>query len=106
MGGSIADANTISQATLSVLADGTDANGSGADGNCDIATDYLLSPGSGEIDQNAVDLTNGTNMIDYLESFVIPNPGPGVVRYCFWVGAQDGAGNSASVFATSVVTWF
>ncbi len=107
IGETIWDRSIISQATLSMLADGTDANGSGADGNCDIATNYLLNPGSGEIDQNAVDLTNGTNTITFNESFTITRPPAPVnpVFYCFWVTAQDAAGNSDSLFTAALVTW-
>lgn len=115
IGGTISDLSTISQAEITVRADGTDAQGSGSNGTCEPG-DYTLSAGAGEVDQNQVDVTNGTNSIDFSESFEISDPfpsGSGTVTYCFFVDAEDSASdndgtaehNVGSVQTSADITW-
>lgn len=115
IGGDVSDANEIVSATITVRVDGTDPQGSGSNGTCE-TSDYLLDPGAGEIDRNQVDLTNGTNSIEFDESFEVEDPfpsGSGTVKYCFIITATDEAldntgaadGNSASLQTNADVDW-
>lgn len=106
--GSVSDANEIVAATLTVFVDGTDANGTGADGICDTSTDYQLDPAAGEIDRNLVDVSNGTNSISFGEGFEIFRPSTPVnpVTYCFFVVADDEALDNTGAAAPNTLTGF
>lgn len=115
IGGSVSDANEIVSATITVFVDGTDANGTGATNSCTDGVVYELDPAAGEIDRNAIDISNGTNSIDFNESFEIDRPGTPVnpVTYCFVLTADDealdntgaAAPNSATISSEADVTW-
>jgi len=127
IGETIDDANIISLADLTVAVNGTDAMGAGASASCAAAVAatnlYILDVTAGEIDRNALDLSNGTNAVDFsaalAEAFQITDPFPGttgtsdLVNYCFLIDAEDealdksGAANpNVSALVTQVdVTW-
>jgi hypothetical protein len=114
IGGTVNDRSVISTAVVNVRVDGTDAAGTGFNGTCG-ASDYLLSATGGEIDRNGVDITNGTNSINFNETFTVTEPAGAVnpVGYCFELVAVDSArskmgaaqGNSATLFTLAFVTW-
>jgi hypothetical protein len=87
IGGTITDANAIEVADLEIY----DA----VNGVCNDGDDVLLAEGTGadEVDVNLRDLTDGTNSINFNESFTVQETagGAGTVDYCFLITAEDGA---------------
>lgn len=120
IGGDVSDANIIAASSLNVRVDGTDAQGAGPNAVCEggsaATPDYLLDTSAGEIDQNEVDLTDGTESFSFSEDFTLTDPfpsGTGTVTYCYFVTATDEAlnnlanadGNSADLNTQADVTW-
>ena len=107
IGGTINDANVITDAEINVYVDGTDAAGTGFDGVCDGTTDYLLIDTANEIDRNTVDITNGSNAIAFHEAFTINEPAGAVnpVGYCFIIDATDANGNMSMLGTLVFSTW-
>ncbi|MDX1644165.1 MAG: hypothetical protein R3244_07390 [Thermoanaerobaculia bacterium] len=68
-----------------------------------------------QVDQNDVDITDGTNAISFNESFTIQQPSTAAVtvNYCFIIAAEDEAvlkdgtdqGNMSSLSSIVAVTW-
>jgi len=116
IGETIRDANLIAVADLTVTVNGTDATGTGASISCAAAAAvsnlYTLSVAGGDIDRNALDLSNGTNVVDFSgststpEAFTISDPfgsgAGGTVEYCFLIDAEDEAVDKMGVAAPNV----
>jgi hypothetical protein len=118
IGGTVSDANIMSSVVLGVYVDGTDTIGTGADGVCDSAADYLLDDTAGEIDRNSIVLDDGTNSITFNETFEIFDPAPAAavnttVVYCYIITASDSsmdkfadaAPNTADQSGKATVVW-
>lgn len=110
--GNVTDANGLSDVTLTIKVDGTDADGAGSDGVCQ-TTDYDLSVGAGEVDKQDVDKTS--NADNFSETFTISEPAasPVVVKYCIFIFGADNATdnegnaepNTGNLFATADIDW-
>jgi hypothetical protein len=121
IGMTIDDVNIIDVADLTVAVNGTDAAGTGASASCSAAVAannlYTLSVTGGEIDRNVIDLSNGTNLVDFTgaaaEAFQIEKPASGTVTYCFILDAEDealdidgtAAPNVSQLVTEVAVTW-
>jgi hypothetical protein len=115
IGMTIDDVNIIDVADLTVTVNGTNAAGAGSSPSCVAAVAagnlYTLSVSGGEIDRNVIDLSNGTNTIDFsgaaAEAFQVEKPGSGTVTYCFIITATDSAipPNSSQLVTEVNVTW-